>query len=148
MSIIQHLDGRPLEQIAKSMLRICESQLHFLEKAKQNGSTLTELYKFIREMNHQKEAWEIVIKTLASSGKQAESGSPVTSKSEPTHQTDGTEKLEKLLREASSRKLTRGEIWDQRVNFVYGQLASDNPDITREEIEQTAIETYGPRPTD
>ena len=94
MSVIQRLDGKPIEQIVETMLGICEGQIHFLEKDHAKGFDMVNLLKFLREMRNQKEGWEIVKKTLASSGKEAESGSPVASLSGPTHETDGMEKTE------------------------------------------------------
>lgn len=54
--------------------------------------------------------------------------------------------LKRLLEEAASRKLTPREIWLQRVNWAYGQAAIGNPKITREQVERSAIEIYGPCP--
>jgi len=56
------------------------------------------------------------------------------------------EELDDLLEKAAKHRMTPGEIWDQRVSFVYGQLMDCNPQRTREEIEKHATEMYGPRP--
>ncbi len=57
-------------------------------------------------------------------------------------------KLEALLHATVKHKMTPGEIWDQRVSFVYGQLMYCAPKTTREEAAATVTETYGPRPKD
>ncbi len=56
--------------------------------------------------------------------------------------------LEALLRAEAEREITSGEIWDQRVSFVYGQLMDCASNTTREEAVATVTETYGPRPKD
>lgn len=56
------------------------------------------------------------------------------------------EHLTKLLNEALKRVPTPQELWDQRVSFVYGQLAFSNPNITKEEVAKRAEALYGPRP--
>lgn len=37
-------------------------------------------------------------------------------------------------------------MWDQRISFVYGNLALDDPSITREQVVEAATKIYGPRP--
>lgn len=54
--------------------------------------------------------------------------------------------LEALLREAAEHEMTPGEIWDQRVSFVYGQLMEHR--VTREQVIASTIRVYGPRPKD
>jgi len=54
--------------------------------------------------------------------------------------------LVKLLEQAKGHKMTPQEVWDQRVSFVYGQLMACAPHITREEVEKSATDMYGPRP--
>lgn len=43
-------------------------------------------------------------------------------------------------------KMTLQELWDQRVSWVYGNIGMSNPNVTREMVEKTVAETYGPRP--
>ncbi len=57
-----------------------------------------------------------------------------------------SEELKRLLEAAKGHVMTPGEKYDQRISWVYGQLAIDNPSITREQVEQAALELYGPRP--
>ncbi len=58
---------------------------------------------------------------------------------------ESKEDLEELLKKAAQHIMTPQEVWDQRVSFVYGQLMESN--VTREEVEKRATETYGPRPS-
>lgn len=53
--------------------------------------------------------------------------------------------LQEMLERAKRHKMTPREIWLQRVSFVSGQLM-DNPNITREMVEEEATKTYGPCP--
>jgi hypothetical protein len=54
--------------------------------------------------------------------------------------------LVQALKDAAQREMTPREKWLQRVSWVYGNLAIENPLITREMVERQAIETYGPCP--
>lgn len=49
--------------------------------------------------------------------------------------------LEALLRVAASHKMTREEIQEQRVSFVYGQLMNCAPDVTKEDIRRRLLGT-------
>ena len=42
--------------------------------------------------------------------------------------------LQRLLEEAAKRPMTPEERFEQKVSFVYGQLAFSNPDITKEQV--------------
>jgi len=53
--------------------------------------------------------------------------------------------LERLLEAAKGHVMTPREIWLQRVSFVYGQLM-EVPNVTREHVEQAAVDQYGPCP--
>lgn len=55
--------------------------------------------------------------------------------------------LDRLLKEAASRPMTPAEIWDQRVSWAYGQMMECAPEVTREQVEQRAVDMYGPRPS-
>ena len=46
--------------------------------------------------------------------------------------------LEQLIQKAKNIKMTKEEKKQQRISFTYGNLKIDNPDITREQIEQVA----------
>lgn len=55
--------------------------------------------------------------------------------------------LEKLLEHALAHgPMTKANLWDQRVSWVYGNLPYDSP-LTREDIEARMEKMYGPRPT-
>ena len=55
--------------------------------------------------------------------------------------------LGKLLKLAAKHELTPREIWDQRVSFAFGNLPFLSR-ITREQVEDWAVEMYGPRPAE
>ncbi len=55
--------------------------------------------------------------------------------------------LERLLKESTKDEMTPGEIWDQRISFVYGNPPFSSK-ITREEVEDSAVKIYGPRPAE
>lgn len=52
------------------------------------------------------------------------------------------EPLEVLLRRAASVQMTPAQIREQRVSFVYGQMASD-PSVSREQVRQWLALSYG-----
>lgn len=55
--------------------------------------------------------------------------------------------LDALLKAAAGRKMTPGEIWEQRLSFVYGNLSMSNPNVTKEMVRKSIEETYGPKPS-
>lgn len=57
-------------------------------------------------------------------------------------------RLNYLLAQAAKHKMTPGEIWDQRVSWVFGQLMDTHPDVTRAEVVKRIEAHYGPRPVD
>lgn len=54
------------------------------------------------------------------------------------------DQIKELLRNAP--EMTPQQQWDQRVSFAYGNATFENPDITRDMIEEAATKLYGPRP--
>ncbi len=56
-------------------------------------------------------------------------------------------RLDELLKEARSYEMTPAERWDQRINFVYGQLMDSKSVISRQQVINHAIKMYGPRPS-
>lgn len=54
--------------------------------------------------------------------------------------------LDRLLLAAAQHVVTPRELWLQRVSFVYGQMMDCSPSITREQVEASCTQTYGPCP--
>jgi hypothetical protein len=48
--------------------------------------------------------------------------------------------------EPANAGLSDQERYDQRISFAYGNASADNPNITRETVEQAARKLYGERP--
>lgn len=51
--------------------------------------------------------------------------------------------LEELLKRAAKHKMTREEVNEQRISFVYGMLPANNK-TTRDEVRRHLEEIYGP----
>lgn len=54
--------------------------------------------------------------------------------------------IDEMIDIARRHKMTPAELWDQRVSFSHGNVAIENPDVTREMTELAAVRRYGPRP--
>lgn len=63
-----------------------------------------------------------------------------------TSNTPTNHELIEALKKAAKREITPREKWLQMVSFVYGNLALDNPNITREMVERHVVQEYGPCP--
>ena len=56
-----------------------------------------------------------------------------------------SKELDIMLEAAKGHVMTPRELWMQRVSFVCAQLMESN--VTREQVEASAVKTYGPCPT-
>lgn len=56
--------------------------------------------------------------------------------------------LDRLLAKARDHVMTPAEIYEQRISFVYGQCAIENPSTTKEMVREEARKLYGPPPVD
>ncbi len=52
------------------------------------------------------------------------------------------EELEALLRKTAEHVMTPEEGREQRISWVYGQIAIENPNITKEQVRKWVEENY------